>query len=111
MSDIPTLHFNELTEKEAELLAVLAEEASEVIQVVGKILRHGINSVHPRSGVGNREMLRRELGDFWAAKRLLVTECGYDFINDREVQKAAIEKLARIGKFLHHTSLPTIAGD
>lgn len=36
-----TRHFNNLTPGEAERLAMLAEECGEVIQAVGKILRHG----------------------------------------------------------------------
>ncbi len=40
-------HFNRLTPAEAERLAMLAEEAAEVIQIVGKILRHGYASYHP----------------------------------------------------------------
>ena len=34
-------HFNNLTPGEAERLAILAEECGEVIQIIGKILRHG----------------------------------------------------------------------
>ena len=34
-------NFNQLTPAETERLAILAEECGEVIQAVGKILRHG----------------------------------------------------------------------
>jgi hypothetical protein len=53
-----------MTDAERERLAMLAEECAEVIQVVGKILRHGYNSYHPDDPkVTNRELLIRELQD------------------------------------------------
>ena len=61
-------HFNQLTPAQAERLAMLAEEAAETIQIVGKILRHGLDSYHPdRPELGsNLDMLNRELTDFAA---------------------------------------------
>lgn len=57
-------HFNQLTPAEAERLAMLAEECSELIQVVGKILRHGYDNYHPvNPRVTNRELLIKELRD------------------------------------------------
>ncbi|MGR3524882.1 MAG: hypothetical protein ACU0CT_02645 [Paracoccaceae bacterium] len=54
-------HFNNLTPAEAERLAMLAEECAEVIQVVGKILRHGYDSYHPANpAVSNRDLLAKE---------------------------------------------------
>jgi hypothetical protein len=38
------MSFNQLTDAEAERLALLAEECGEVVQVIGKILRHGYES-------------------------------------------------------------------
>lgn len=66
-------HFNQLTPEEAERLAMLAEEAAEVIQVVGKILRHGYGSKHPDNldGPDNRAMLRRELADLQAVTTMM----------------------------------------
>jgi hypothetical protein len=62
-----TTHFNMLTPEEAERLAMLAEEAAEVIQVVGKILRHGYNSHHPDDKHNsNRDLLAKELSDLYA---------------------------------------------
>jgi hypothetical protein len=60
-----TNHFNQLTEQEAELLAILAEECGEVVQVVGKILRHGYESYSPfdSNKTTNRKLLEKELGD------------------------------------------------
>ena len=58
-------HFNNLTPAEAERLSMLAEEAGEVIQIIGKILRHGYESYHPANPeITNRELLAKEFGDF-----------------------------------------------
>jgi len=45
-------NFNDLSPAQTEALAVLAEECAEVIQVVGKILRHGLSSKHPADPKG-----------------------------------------------------------
>jgi hypothetical protein len=37
-------HVNGLSNEQLESLALLSEECGEVIQVVGKILRHGLDS-------------------------------------------------------------------
>lgn len=46
-------HFNGLTPAEAERLAMLSEECGEVIQIIGKILRHGYDSYHPDDQPGH----------------------------------------------------------
>jgi molybdenum cofactor biosynthesis enzyme len=56
-------HFNALTPAEAERLAILAEEAGEIVQIVMKALRHGLDFRHPDSGETNRGAIARELGD------------------------------------------------
>lgn len=60
-----TQHFNQLSNGEAERLAMLAEEAAEIIQIVGKILRHGYESHHPKdpSHITNRATLEYEIAD------------------------------------------------
>lgn len=57
---------NGLSPAELERLIMLAEEASEVIQGVAKIVRHGYESTHPAGGPTNREHLRKEALDFAA---------------------------------------------
>jgi NTP pyrophosphatase (non-canonical NTP hydrolase) len=92
--------FNELTPAEVERLALLAEECAEVIQVIGKILRHGYESVNPkdRDGPANREMLQNELGDIDAAISLL-EEAGD--VHENEITKAAAIKMAKVAQYLH----------
>jgi NTP pyrophosphatase (non-canonical NTP hydrolase) len=64
-------HFNNLTPAEAERLAMLAEECGEVIQVIGKILRHGYESCHPTTGAKNRTRLGEEVTDVLALINLM----------------------------------------
>lgn len=63
---------NELSPAEAERLAMLAEEAGEIVQAVAKILRHGYRSHHPdEPGVSNRHRLSHEVADLHAVLRLM----------------------------------------
>ena len=56
--------FSKLTPPEIERLAMLSEECGEVIQVIGKILRHGYDSYHPSNPrLTNRDLLANELRD------------------------------------------------
>lgn len=58
---------NKLSDAQIERLAMLAEECGEVIQVIGKIMRHGYLSYHPDNPRDtNRDMLGRELTDLYA---------------------------------------------
>ncbi len=63
--------FAKLTEAERERLEMLAEEASEVIKAVTKILRHGYYSTNPHKPEDgdNRQQLTREIIDFQAIVR------------------------------------------
>jgi hypothetical protein len=65
-------HFNQLTPAQAERLAMLAEECGEVIQIVGKILRHGYESYHPANPrLTNRDLLAKELRDVNAVLQVM----------------------------------------
>jgi NTP pyrophosphatase (non-canonical NTP hydrolase) len=66
---------NELTPAQVERLAILAEECGEVIQIVGKILRHGYRSYNPTvpdtKQKPNFALLQKELGDvIWSISKL-----------------------------------------
>jgi NTP pyrophosphatase (non-canonical NTP hydrolase) len=54
-----------MTDAAVERYACLAEEAGEIVQVIGKILRHGPSSASPfdPDQVTNKELLEREVGD------------------------------------------------
>ncbi len=57
-----------LTNAEIERLAMLSEECGEVVQLIGKILRHGYTSCHPydESMTTNWTLLKKELNDIGA---------------------------------------------
>lgn len=88
-----------LTPAEAERLAMLAEECGEVIQAVGKILRHGYESRHPEGVIENRVALARELGDVMAIMELM-DEAGDVFKVDTD--KYMDIKLLKIHRYTHH---------
>ncbi|MDD2748647.1 hypothetical protein [Acidithiobacillus thiooxidans] len=91
--------FNRLTPAEAERLALLAEECGEVVQAVGKILRHGYESVHPDGGPTNRESLTRECGDVYHAIWRLI---GAGDIDGNEMSQWADDKSKKVINYLHH---------
>lgn len=66
----------ELTPAQIERLGLLAEELSEAVALVGKILRHGFDSYNPDdpdpAQLPNWQLLGRELGDVEYAISLLV---------------------------------------
>lgn len=89
---------NKLTAAEAERLAMLAEECGEVVQVIGKILRHGYESFHPADPlVSNRMMLQNELADLAAVVQML------DNAQDIESDSDALdEALTRKMRYAHY---------
>jgi NTP pyrophosphatase (non-canonical NTP hydrolase) len=99
-----TEHFNGLTPAEAERLAILAEEAGEIVQAVGKILRHGYESYNPTTvrQIPNRRHLEIECGDIAAVI--------HDMCRQGDMQPGFIDtqresKLARLEAgtlYLHH---------
>lgn len=93
-------HFNGLSPAEAERLAMLAEEAGEIVQAVGKVLRHGYGSTHPDGGPDNREQLRREVQDLCAVATQMV-DAG-DF-RPRAIDRAHWERKLR---YTHHQQEP-----
>lgn len=90
--------YNQLTPAQAERLAMLAEECGEVIQIVGKILRHGYASAYPDCPhVSNRELLGRELTDLYAvASSLCRDNVPEGSLHDQD--KAWVKKL----RYAHH---------
>ena len=97
--------FNKLTDAEDELLAMMSEECAEIIQVIGKIQRHGLRSKNPVVSTGtNLEMLEREMGDLLSVFRL-----SYQMLTSPEnIAKKARHKLDRIDKYVHAPKLLSV---
>jgi hypothetical protein len=92
-------HFNKLTPAEDERLALLLEECAEVIQMVGKILRHGYESSHPDGGPTNRALLEKEIGHVEAAIQMMSRE---NDISNNEISNHWMEKKRTVTRYLHH---------
>ena len=60
-----------MNNKSQEIMSILQEECSEVIQAVSKINRFGIDNYKPGKPKTNREHLEEELGDLLAMIELL----------------------------------------
>lgn len=102
-----SLHYNQLTPAQAEAIAILSEEAGEVVQICGKILRHGLENYHPaNTRTTNRVILCRELGDITAAGYLLVRTGILSAADTSQIQRElAWSKLDRIRPWLRHIEL------
>ena len=100
-------HFNGLRPDEAERLAMLAEECGEVVQVIGKILRHGYESKHPAhlDGPTNRDLLAKECADVMAVLKLMANAGDAAIINGLPgpMLKQAMERKL---KYAHHQRGP-----
>lgn len=89
--------FNKLTPAEAERIALILEEAGEIVQVCGKILRHGFESEF--EGSTNRKKLEKEIGDLRSAV-LLAIRAGD--VADNKIEMAKAKKTLSVQKYLHH---------
>ena len=97
----PVVNVNELTPAETERLAILAEEMGEVIQVIGKIIRHGYDSRNPldKKSKSNRVNLELELGDVISAINRMVRE---NDVDGDDIESRSIVKDIKIKQWLHH---------
>lgn len=95
-------HFNKLTPAEAERLALLMEECAEVVQICGKILRHGYESFNPadNSRTTNRKLLEREVGHVNFAVSLMSDDT--NDLDDDAIGNSFYEKSLNVWKYLHH---------
>jgi len=89
-----------LTPAEAERLAMLAEEAGEIIQAIGKALRHGYESKWP-NGMTNREYIRAEVTDFLGVLQLCTEENDLEKITGQQINIAVGRRL----RYTHHQTM------
>lgn len=102
LTEDPNKHFNRLSPAHAEALALIAEECAEVVQAIGKILRHGLASEHPDSHITNYLTLQREVGDLLAALRVGEVQRLLDW---EGVIHARDAKLLKLPRYLHHAKM------
>lgn len=95
-------NFNQLTPAEAERLAFLAEECGELIQAIGKVLRHGYDNYNPLledDSPDNRRNMVKEMGDVRAAMLLM---CNAADVRLEDIIFNADIKLTTIDQWMHH---------
>ena len=90
-----------MTKAELERLALLSEECGEVQVAIGKILRHGWESVDPTCADSptNRRFLEIELGDVLYAIQLLTTAGD---LSARRIDQEKTEAVFTKAPWLHH---------
>lgn len=90
-----------MTNADKELLYLLTEEAAEIIQIVQKILRHGLQSYNPfdENRTPNIILLEKEIGHINNAVSMLIET---NLINKTSIRKAEIEKAETIYQWLHY---------
>jgi len=90
-----------VTTAEIERLAIMAEEMGEALQMIGKTLRHGYESVNPDLPISpdNRTFLEKELGDVLFGIQFLASNGD---IVMKNVEMRAIGKARQVKRYLHH---------
>lgn len=88
----------DLTKAQIERLAYLSEECGELIQAIGKVLRHGYDSKNPDAvgHLGNRFDLENEAGDVLSGIKMLIDKGD---INDARV---GVRALRPKSEYFHH---------
>ena len=81
-----------------EILDILAEECAEVIHVISKIRRFGIDDKHPKTGIPNHVKLNLEVDDLdtmieWAQERGILE--AYDDVTWESTADAKRDKVRR----------------
>ena len=84
-----------MNNKSQEIMSILQEECSEVIQAVSKINRFGIDNYKPGKPKTNREHLEEELGDLLAMIELLENDGLISRPNMEIAKNAKFEKLKK----------------
>lgn len=92
--------YNELTPAEVERLAILTEEMGESLQVVGKMLRHGMEPVDQIHSIryNNRRDLAIELGQVQHAISLVAAKD----VSENLMRQSLHDRFAKIHPYLHH---------
>jgi NTP pyrophosphatase (non-canonical NTP hydrolase) len=85
-----------MNKKENEIMDILQEECAEVIQMVSKCRRFGIDNTHIKSGESNRARLTEEMGDM-----LCMLKLAQDFgiVDVTEVLTASLAKEEKLRKW------------
>lgn len=79
--------------KVQEVMDILQEECAEIIQMVSKIRRFGLDEIHFKSGESNRTLLTEEIGDLLAMVDLLQS---FNIVTAADLEAAKQAKFAKL---------------
>ena len=96
-----------MTNAELERLGLLSEELGEAVQIIGKILRHGKESVNPdgNNSKTNMDRLHEEIGDVLMAIQLMVKAGD---LEQHTLDNRVNFKSIAVHRWLHHQPDPTL---
>ena len=92
-----------MNKQEQEILDILQEECAEVIQMISKCRRFGIDEIHIKTGQINRDLLTEELGDLLCMIKLATSS----IVDSKEVNDAAKRKLEKLRSWSNISLLNT----
>jgi hypothetical protein len=78
-----------------QVMDILQEECAEVIQMVSKIRRFGLDEQHLKNGETNRYLLTEEIGDLMCCIDILVDNGVIDQTEIKIAKEKKIEKLKK----------------
>jgi NTP pyrophosphatase (non-canonical NTP hydrolase) len=79
-----------------EVMDILQEECAEVIQMISKIRRFGLDKIHLKNGGTNRFLLNEELGDLLAMIDLLQS---FNIVTAEGLMSAKLAKIEKLKKW------------
>lgn len=82
--------------KELEAMGILQEECAEVIQIVSKCRRFGLDETHLKSGKTNRDRLTEEIGDVLALIGILIEQ---EVVFEDDLEEAYFAKIEKLKKW------------
>jgi NTP pyrophosphatase (non-canonical NTP hydrolase) len=82
-----------LTKQQEEILRITQEECGEVIQIISKCCRFGIDEMHLKEGEINRKLLAEELGDLLCMIDLAME---FNLVNDIDLHTAQVNKRKKL---------------
>lgn len=84
-------------------LGLLQEEAAEVIQIVNKNKRFGLNDHHPEESWTNKDRLQMKMKDLITVASILERDFGFDLGISKKDKDFEMRKEAKINKFKNYT--------
>ncbi len=76
-----------------EILNIAQEECAELIQIISKVRRFGIDEYHLKDGIPNRQRLAEEAGDVLCMIMLMIEE---GIISQEDVEQARNNKVEKL---------------